>query len=117
PDPIEGTLRQVRAESAILDAEALAYNAISEEFLPFQETTRRRRKHGIEALAEQLPLKAFVFDILYKDGVSLLDSPLAERLKILEETMHPADDTLMLTSSHMVRDAHTLTLLFEAAIR
>ncbi len=116
PELIAGTLKQVRAESVILDAEALAYNATSEEFLPFQETTRRRRKHGIEALAEQLPLKAFVFDILYKDGVSLLDSPLAERLKILEETMHPADDTLMLTSSHMVRDAHTLTLLFEEAI-
>ncbi len=116
PELIEGTLRQVRAESAILDAEALAYNATSEEFLPFQETTRRRRKHGIEALAEQLPLKAFVFDILYKDGTSLLDTPLSERLKILEETLHPADDTLMLTANHMVRDAHTLTLLFDEAI-
>src|SRR5260221_3268395 len=116
PELIAGTLKQVRAESVILDAEALAYNATSEEFLPFQETTRRRRKHGIEAMAEQLPLKPFVFDILYKDGVSLLDSPLAERLKILEETMHPADDALMLTSSHTVRDAHTLTLLFEEAI-
>ena len=87
PELIAGTLGQVRAESAILDAEALAYNATSEEFLPFQETTRRRRKHGIEAMAEQLPLKAFVFDILYKDGVSLLDTPLAERLKILAETI------------------------------
>src|SRR5262249_59782696 len=85
---------------AILDAETLAYNATSEEFLPFQETTRRRRKHGIEAMAEQLPLKAFVFDILYKDRVSLLDAPLAQRLRILEETMYPADDTLMLTMSH-----------------
>ena len=116
PELIAGTLKQVRAESVILDAEALAYNASSEEFLPFQETTRRRRKHGIEAMAEQLPLKAFVFDILYKDGVSLLDSPLAERLKILEETMHPADDTLMLTESHTMSDASTLTLLFDEAI-
>jgi len=116
PELIAGTLKQVRAERAILDAEALAYNATSEEFLPFQETTRRRRKHGIEALAEQLPLKAFVFDILYKDGASLLDTPLAERLKILEETLHPADDTLMLTASHIVQDAHALTLLFDEAI-
>ncbi len=116
PELIAGTLKQIRAERAILDAEALAYNATSEEFLPFQETTRRRRKHGIEALAEQLPLKAFVFDILYKDGVSLLDTPLEERLKILEETLHPADDTLMLTASHIVQDAHTLTLLFDEAI-
>ncbi len=115
PELIAGTLRQVRAERAILDAEALAYNATSEEFLPFQETTRRRRKHGIEALAEQLPLKAFVFDILYKDGTSLLDTPLVERLKILEETLQ-SDDTLMRTVSHTVSDAHTLTLLFDEAI-
>ncbi len=115
PELIAGTLEQVRAESAILDAEALAYNATSEEFLPFQETTRRRRKHGIEALTEQLPLKAFVFDILYKDGVLLLDTPLAERLKILEETIE-VDDTLMRTASRTVSDAHTLTLLFDEAI-
>ncbi len=115
PELIAGTLGQVRAERVILDAEALAYNATSEEFLPFQETTRRRRKHGIETMAEQLPLKAFVFDILYKDGVSLLDTPLAERLKILEETIE-VDDTLMRTASHTVSDAHTLTLLFDEAI-
>src|SRR5256885_7455040 len=115
PELIAGTLKQVRAESVILDAEALAYNITSEEFLPFQETTRRRRKHGIEALAQQLPLKAFVFDILYKDGVSLLDTPLLERLKILEETMRPADETLMLTKSHEIQDAHELILLFEEA--
>jgi DNA ligase-1 len=116
PELIEGTLRQVRAESAILDAEALAYNATSEEFLPFQETTRRRRKHGIEAMAQQLPLKAFVFDILYKDGVSLLDTPLLERLKILEQTISEASDILMLTASREVQDAHELTLLFDEAI-
>ncbi len=115
PELIAATLAQVRAERAILDAEALAYNATSEEFLPFQETTRRRRKHGIEAMAEQLPLKAFVFDILYKDGVSLLDTPLQQRLKILAETIE-IDDTLMRTASHTVSDAHTLTLLFDDAI-
>jgi len=62
-----------------------------------------------------MPLKAFVFDILYKDGASLLEKPLVERLKILEETIQP-DDVLMLTSHQMVRDAETLSLLFEEAI-
>src|SRR5438045_2973825 len=99
PELITGTLKQVRAERAILEAEALAYNATSEEFLPLQETTRRRRKHGIEAMAEQLPLTAFVFDILYKDGVSLLDPTLQERLKIFEEPIEVAE-LLMRTRSH-----------------
>jgi DNA ligase-1 len=116
PELIEATRKQVRAETAILDAEALAYNVASEEFFPFQETTRRRRKHGIEAMAEQLPLKAFVFDILYKDGSSLLSTPLRERLQILEKTIQPAEDTLMRARSHEISDAHALTLLFDEAM-
>src|SRR5207248_3230571 len=115
PEIIEGTLKQEQADSVILDAEALAYNPASEEFLPFQETSRRRRKHDIEAMARQMPLKAFVFDILYKNGVSLLEKPLVERMKILEETIQP-DDILMHTSHQIVRDAKTLSLLFEEAI-
>lgn len=62
PELIEGTLKQVKSKTAILDTEALAYQPDSEEFLPFQETTKRRRKHNIEEVAKELPLKAFVFD-------------------------------------------------------
>ena len=91
PELIEGTLKQVKAETAILDTEALAYNPESEEFLPFQETTKRRRKHDIYEMAQALPLKAFVFDILYKDGESLIDKSLKERSKILKETIKESD--------------------------
>jgi DNA ligase 1 len=115
PEIIAGTLEQVKAESVILDAEALAYNPASEEFLPFQETTRRRRKYNIDEMAEQMPLKAFVFDILYKDGISLIDKPLIERIKILETSIQ-SDDILVLTSNHMISDADTLSLFFEEAI-
>jgi DNA ligase 1 len=116
PELIAGTLAQVHAENAILDGEALAYQAASEEFLPFQETTRRRRKHQIAQVAEEIPLKAFVFDLLYKDGASLLDVPLSERLEILAQTLQPAEATLMLTRSQVIADAPTLTLLFDEAI-
>jgi DNA ligase 1 len=115
PELLAGTLKQVRADSVILDAETLAYNPESDEFLPFQETTRRRRKYHIETMAKQMPLKAFVFDILYKDGMSLLDKPLVERLKILEETVNPGD-ILRLTANQTVRDATTLSLIFQEAI-
>jgi DNA ligase-1 len=115
PEILEGTRRQVQADSVILDAEALGYNPASEEFLPFQQTTRRRRKYHIEAMAEQVPLRAFVFDILYKDGVSLLEQPLVERMNMLEATIQP-DDVLMLTKHQVVRDAKTLSRLFDEAV-
>lgn len=87
PDIIKGVLDQVSADSVILDSEALAYNPESEEFLPFQETTKRRRKHGIEEMAAKLPLRAFVFDIMYLNGKSLMGEPLEARIKKLEASI------------------------------
>lgn len=115
PELVKATLKQVKAKTAILDTEALAYNPDSEEFLPFQETTKRRRKHGIEEMAKKLPLKAFVFDILYKNGKSLIDLPLEERIKILQKTVEE-DGVLMVSKTEMVDDSKRLALLLEDAI-
>ena len=115
PEIIEGVLTQVKAKSVILDSEAMAYNPESEEFLPFQETTKRRRKHGISDMAKTLPLKAFVFDILYKDGKSLLDVPLTERTKILEATIKE-DGTLIRTKNQITNDPKKLQLQLDEAI-
>ncbi|MBI4097731.1 MAG: ATP-dependent DNA ligase, partial [Candidatus Levybacteria bacterium] len=115
PELIKATLEQVKADTVILDTEALAYNPQSEEFLPFQETTKRRRKHGIEEAALRLPLKAFVFDILYKNGKQLLDEPLTKRLEILKDTIKD-DGVLIRTKNQTVKDAKALQLLLDDAI-
>ncbi len=115
PELINATLKQVKANTVILDTEALAYNTESEEFLPFQETTKRRRKHGISEMAQKLPLKAFVFDILYKDGKSLIDEPLSKRLEILKETIKE-DDVLILTKNQIISDPKALALILEDSI-
>lgn len=115
PELIKATKKQVIAESVILDTEALAFNTESEEFLPFQETTKRRRKHNIKEMAEKLPLKAFVFDILYKDGKSLIDVPLEERMKILKSTVQ-GDDVLIPSENKLVDDPRELAILLDDAI-
>jgi DNA ligase-1 len=115
PELREGARRQVKAETVILDAEALAYHPESEEFLPFQETTKRRRKYRVEEMAKSLPLKAFVFDILYKDGESLIDMSLVERLDILKETIGQ-DDVLIAARSKRIDDPEELGLLLEDSI-
>lgn len=107
--------QQIKAKSVILDSEALAYNPASEEFLPFQETTKRRRKHNITEMAEKLPLKAFVFDILYKDGKQLLDEPLRKRMELLKEVITD-DDVLIKTKNQTIKDPKSLSILLEDAI-
>ncbi|HEX8932496.1 MAG TPA: ATP-dependent DNA ligase, partial [Patescibacteria group bacterium] len=104
PELIEGARKQVKVKTAILDTEALAYQPESEEFLPFQETTKRRRKHNIEEVAKALPLKAFVFDILYADGKSLIDEPQSERMKVLAKVV--AEGEVLIASIGKVLSDH-----------
>ncbi len=115
PEIIEGTLKQVKAKTAILDTEALAYQRESEEFLPFQETTKRRRKYNIEEMAKSLPLRAFVFDILYVDGKSLIDTPLFERVEILKKIVS-VDDILIPSPGKILHDPKDLQIMLDDAI-
>ncbi len=115
PDIIAGVLKQVKAHSAIFDSEALAYNPESEEFLPFQETTKRRRKHGIEEAALALPLKAFVFDIIYLNGKSLVDTPLHERVKLLKKEI-TGDEVLIPEEGEITDSADRIKVLFDDAL-
>ncbi len=115
PELIEGTLKQVKAKTAILDTEALAYQPESEEFLPFQETTKRRRKHNIEEVAKTLPLRAFVFDMLYVNGESLLDKPLLARAEAIEEYI-TKDDTLIPAPGKVLHKPEELQIMLDDAI-
>ncbi len=115
PEIIEGTLRQVKARTIILDSEALAYQPESEEFLPFQETTKRRRKHNIDEVAKQLPLKAFVFDILYLNGKSLLDTPLKERMQLLKQEVL-GNEILIPSAGEILTRPEDLQLLLDDSI-
>ena len=115
PEIVEGAKKQIKAKSAILDAEAIGFNPTSDEFLPFQETTQRRRKYGIAEMAKKIPLKAFVFDILYKNGKSLIDQPLSKRLKELKETVGDGE-TLLAEVGEMVEEEDKLQQMLDDAI-
>ncbi len=70
--------------SAIFEGEALGYDAENDSYHPFQVTITRKRKHNVLEKSSEIPLKCLVFDILYLDGVSLMDRPFSERREILE---------------------------------
>ena len=115
PEIVEGARKQIKAKSAILDSEAIGYNPASGEFLPFQETTQRRRKYDITELALKIPLKDFCFDILYKDGKSLIDEPLEKRLEILNKTVTKGE-VFMVETGERVSDPNRLQILLDESI-
>lgn len=83
PD-LKKAVEAIDVKSLICEGEAIVFDEDTDIFLPFQETVKRKRKHNIEQVSHDLPLRLYLFDILYLDGVSLLDKSHHERRAILE---------------------------------
>jgi len=83
--------REIQAKEAILDGEVIAVSPVGGDPirarpLPFQELMRRfRRVHEIEVSMKDVPVKLFLFDLLYLEGKLLIDLPYEERWRLLKE--------------------------------
>ncbi len=85
PDIIEKIPKSIIADNAILEAEAVAVNENTGEFLPFQELMHRRRKYKIEKAVTQYPITVNFFDVLFCNDKSCLDLSYEKRREKLEK--------------------------------
>ena len=85
PDIVELVQREVKAEEAIMEGEVIAVGDGGRP-LPFQYLMRRfRRVYDIEEMVAKIPVKLYLFDLLYLNGESLIDVPYVERRRRLCE--------------------------------
>ncbi|HEU5488441.1 MAG TPA: ATP-dependent DNA ligase [Candidatus Nitrosotalea sp.] len=87
PDIVENIGKALKSDEIILEAEVVAINDETGEFLPFQELMHRRRKYKIAQAVQEYPITVNFFDILLVDKKSCLDMPYAERRKLLEKNV------------------------------
>jgi DNA ligase-1 len=84
---IVAAVRELPSRELILDGEAIALGPGGAP-QPFQVTMRRfGRKLDVEAMRAELPLAAFFFDVLRRDGDALVDRPARERFAALGEAL------------------------------
>jgi DNA ligase-1 len=84
PDIVENIGKSLKSNEMILEAEIVAINDDTGEFLPFQELMHRRRKYKIAKAVQEYPITVNFFDVLSLDGKSCLDLPYSKRRKLLE---------------------------------
>ncbi len=107
PDVVEMCKKGLKARSAIVECEAVAYDPDTGDMLPFQELMHRRRKYEIEKAAQLYPVSLFFFDALYIDGEPLIDLPLQERRERLSRILETSEN-FTLTEGITVSDPETL---------
>jgi DNA ligase-1 len=85
PEVVEAVKAYVRAEEAIVEGEVIAVDDRGHP-IPFQHLMRRfKRVHEVRDMAEKIPVRLYLFDILFLDGESLISLPYMQRRKVLAE--------------------------------
>jgi DNA ligase-1 len=88
PDVIRALRKSVQVKEAIVEGEAVAVDPDTSEIQPFQVITRRRgRKHEIKEMIDEIPVSLILFDALYMEGRSLLDTAYQDRRACLEKAV------------------------------
>ena len=87
PDIVENIGNSLDVNEGIFEAEIVAINENTGEFLPFQELMHRRRKYKLKEAVLQYPISVNFFDVLYFDGKNCLNLKYSERRKILENSV------------------------------
>ncbi len=116
PD-IRQSVATLDVQEFIGEGEAIVYDPHTGSFLPFQETVKRKRKHDIEQVMAELPLRVFLFDVLYVNGHSLLAKTHEERrAKLISLFKNFHDDHIQVIEEKEIHTAKELEDYFNQNI-
>jgi DNA ligase-1 len=111
PEVVEAVKANFRADEAIVEGEVVAVDDDGQP-IPFQHLMRRfKRVHEVQGMVEKIPVKLYLFDLLFVDGESLVSLPYVQRRKFLAEN---AGEILLTTQIVTDKKARAETFLNEA---
>jgi len=117
PDAVKYVKENVAAKTFILDGEAVGYDPKTKKYLPFQAISQRiKRKYDIEKLEKELPIELNVFDIIYCNGKSLIDTPFKERRKLIEKIIRPVKNKIRLAEQLITGDKKEAEKFYQKAL-
>lgn len=117
PD-LTALVKDLPAASVVMEGEAIVHHPDTGQFLPFQETVKRKRKHGVDDAAEQLPLTLYLFDVLFLNGHSLLATGHDSRRRQMQELCAgvPEESKLLVIEERQISTGDELAVYFDEAM-
>ncbi len=97
PDIAQALREHFKGTEAIIEGECVAVDAETGYMQSFQEVTHRRRKHGMDDAVKEVPVRIFMFDMLYVDGKDMTTTPYLQRRSALTEWFDISDNVQMST--------------------
>ncbi|XP_070582691.1 DNA ligase 1 [Erythrolamprus reginae] len=103
-------------KSCILDAEAVAWDPISKQILPFQVLTTRKRK-DVDAAEIRVQVCIYAFDMLYLNGMSLVQKPLSQRRTLLHNSFTEVEGQFLFATSMDTSNVDEIAEFLERSVK
>jgi DNA ligase-1 len=112
PDIVKLARKGIRSQEFLIEGEVVAIGE-NQKPLPFQDLMRRfRRVHDIEMMLKEIPLRLFLFDVIYLDGTLMIDIPYEKRW----DTLRGIIDEQLLATRIVTQDLGEAEKLMRASI-
>jgi len=111
PDIVEKISKSIISDDVILEAEVVAMNTNTGDFLPFQELMHRRRKYEIDDAVSKYPISVNFFDILFSDGKNCMVMEYSDRRKLLEKIIKEDEFARLIPMSIINNEEQVLEVL------
>ncbi|MEK6976095.1 MAG: ATP-dependent DNA ligase [Candidatus Thermoplasmatota archaeon] len=118
PDVVAELAREFAGHDIIVEGEAVALDDDG-RLRPFQDVARRRgRKADLEAVAAEVPITLFLFDLIAVDGESEMHLPMAERRARLAKLVGKggAAGRVRMSTQQVATDEKGMERFFDAAV-
>jgi DNA ligase-1 len=119
-EEVSASLPEIVAEirkiqhSFILDCEIIPFEHSPKAF---QDLIKRlRRKYRVDEFKRKIPVKLYVFDLLYLDGVALIDTPLLERRTLLKRVIPQQTERIEIATCKLTKSSAEARIMFQEAL-
>ncbi len=115
PDIIEAIKEQITAKEVIFEGEVVSYNPQTGVSMAFQQTMQRRRKYDIAQKAEEIPVKLFVYELLFHEGKNYIHEPYTLRKACLKKIVEPGN-AIIYAQETLTSDGASIEKLFHKSV-
>jgi DNA ligase-1 len=114
---IVDSAKKIKQTSFILDSEIVGWDYKGGKFLSYQETMQRRRKYSVQSMREDIPVRAFAFDLLYLNRKSLIHTDTKDRIMQLEKEFRATQESIVLAESKSSSIGSDIKAYFDKCVK
>jgi DNA ligase-1 len=115
PDVVDCIQKNIKCKSAILDGECCAVKG--NKLLHFQVLMQRRRKYDIEKYIKKIPVRLFLFDLLYLNGKSYLQRDYPARYRALRSVVKRQSSCVRLANRIITKNPKKIQSFFNKMLK